>query len=168
MPVPRRGIKQKENYRLIDDYSAFHINALVTTLDKLDLLGVDEITGLIKAWRMMATTTLLHEDWNEEDASKLAGSTLDLIAACKNFVAVPAHRCYAVCLIWNPKARCVEKRIAYTSGFGAVANVYISNRVFRVVHELMLKLVWLPCGNFFDDYRSGTRGHSKAWFEDGP
>jgi hypothetical protein len=41
LPVPRRGIKQKGKCRLIDDYTAYHVNALVTTLNKLDLMGVD-------------------------------------------------------------------------------------------------------------------------------
>lgn len=151
LPVPRRGILQKGKYRLIDDYSAFSINALVTSPNKLDLMGVDEITGMIRAWHLLIKTALRDSSWGKQ-VEKLAGSTLDLKAAYKNFAVVPAHRCYAVCIVWNPVQRRVERRISYALGFGAGANVYSANRVFRAIHELLLQLLWVPCGNFFDDY----------------
>ena len=84
VPVPRRGIWQKEKARLIDDYSRFYINSLVTTLNKLSLMGVDEVAGIAKAWGMMFEQHAKDKatGWDKFSPSHLRGTTIDLFSSC--------------------------------------------------------------------------------------
>ena len=50
IPVRRFGIRQGGKVREIDDASEFGENSLVERTEKLDLLGLDEVAGVAKAW----------------------------------------------------------------------------------------------------------------------
>ena len=155
LPVPRRGIKQKGKCRLIDDYTAYHVNALVTTLNKLDLMGVDEVTGLVRAWQLLADSTSLHKDWSKGEVKKMVGSTLDLKAAYKNFAAKPlqedSRKEDRICAGIRGSGKCIVREPSIPSSS--------RNTTAAAMGALRQYLRRLP--------HSGARGHRCAWRGDG-
>ena len=167
--VARRfGIRQGGKIRCIDDYSISGTNATVTTKEKLDLYGTDEIFAMLKLIiSSVDSSGCVHiklpsgsilsgripRGRTAADAMKWLGKTFDLKAAYRQIAVSqdPENLKFSVIAVYNPITGKVDFRTQYATAFGSVASVYIFNRAARALWAIgcWLFIVW---GNYFDDY----------------
>ena len=167
--VARRfGIRQGGKFRNIDDYSVSGANGTVTSVEKLDLLGTDELFAALKTIVQavkddgsvqvsLPSGDQLHgkipPGMLPEIARTWKGKTFDLksayrqISVCQDSSNLP----FAIVSVFNPVLKRPELRLQYATPFGSVSSVYLFNRIARAIWAIgvWLRIVWV---NFFDDY----------------
>ena len=165
-PSRRFGVTQGDSVRVIDDYSAYWINALVGTAEKINLGGIDEIAAMIRTWISCSTNGIvsvtlstgerleapLHSDFGDLSARALVGKCVDLESAYRQVGILPSHRRFAVFATWNDSRKVVEFYIAAALPFGSVAAVTGFNRPARGLCAILSRLFGVCISNYFDDY----------------
>ena len=120
VPVRRFGLRQHGKVRPIDDFSEWGLNGLLSTHEKVDLGGIDEIAGLAKWWYQAldesggVTVDLgdgrvlqgsLAPAWPKGATRRLRGRTVDLGHAYKQWARHPVSSAFGVEVVWNPVAK---------------------------------------------------------------
>ena len=168
--VARRfGIKQGGKVRAIDDYSEHGTNATVTTSERIDLLGTDELfllakhvaasiredgTVLMKLSSGETLTGKIPPGKSPSEARKWLGKTFDLKAAYRQLATAEkdGNRRFCVVGVFCPTDKRTHLFLQYGTPFGSVASVYYFNRAARALWAIgthFLKTAWT---NYFDDY----------------
>ena len=163
----RFGLMQSGKLRCIDDLSEPGTNSAFGATEKLSLMGLDAVAGLVRFVHASISdnrcitvsledgTTLagrLHQEWTLEESRSWLGRCLDLKKAYRQLVANPASRWTSVVCVYNPltgKASCF---VAISALFGGTAVVYTFNRASRCLWFLLvahLKVCWC---NYYDDF----------------
>ena len=142
-------------------------NQAVTTQNKLDLGGVDEIAALAKEFlrlgRPGSPVAVRSRDgllegagpspaWPSGGLLALGGRTLDLKSAYKQLARHPADAAVSVLAVWRPKGDGYDLFLSRALPFGAVASVYAFNRVARGLKRVAQRLLRLAVTNYFDDF----------------
>ena len=168
--VARRfGIKQGDKIRSIDDYSLPGVNSTVDTLEKIDLLGPDEMFIMLKLiassvkesgevlMRLHDGSILrgrLPEGVQPSEARSWIGKTFDLESAYRQLATSDdaGNKRFCVISVYDPDSDQAKLFIQHSVPFGAVSSVYYFNRAARAIWALgvhFLRLTWL---NYFDDF----------------
>lgn len=163
----RFGLMQSGKLRCIDDLSEPGTNAAFGTAEKLSLMGLDSVAGLVRFVhasvtdeRMVKITMTdgnickgtLHPEWSLEEARNWLGRCLDLRKAYRQLVADPKSRWNSVVCLYNPETKAVSCFVAIAALFGGAAVVYKFNRAARSLWFLLanhLKICWC---NYYDDF----------------
>ena len=167
--VARRfGIRQGKKIRNIDDYSISGANSAVSTFEKLDLLGTDELFAVLKtivqAGRSDGVVEITLPSGEKLTGSlppgatttmtrKWIGKTFDLKSAYRQ-IAVSMDESnlpFSIISVYNPAKKQAELRRQYATPYGSVASVYLFNRLARAIWAIgtWLHIAWV---NFFDDF----------------
>lgn len=163
----RFGLMQSGKLRCIDDLSEPGTNAAFGTSEKLSLMGLDSIAGLVRFVHSAVQdnrevhVTLsdnsvlrgkLHPEWTVEEARTWYGRCLDLRKAYRQLVSDPQSRWNSVVCLYNPETNGVSCFVAIAALFGGAAVVYKFNRAARSLWFLLanhLKICWC---NYYDDF----------------
>ena len=164
----RFGLLQGGKYRPIDDYTASYVNAAMTTTEKLDLGGTDDVANLLK---MIAESIpfgrlvklrkedgsflegQLHESFKDADhARSFMGRTLDLKAAYRQLAISPNSRWCSLVAIHNPVLDRTEIYRQVSLPFGSTSSVYCFNRASRSLWWLASRALGVLWSNYFDDF----------------
>ena len=168
--VARRfGIRQSGKIRTIDDYSEPGVNSTVTSTERIDLLGTDELFILMKT-----VASSVHEDGTvviylpdgvvlrgklppgvtPSQAREWLGKAYDLESAYRQQATSDKadNKKFCVIGVYNPETKSSNLFIQYAAPFGSISSVYYFNRAARALWAIgayALRLVWT---NYFDDY----------------
>ncbi len=169
VPSRRFGIIQGDKARMIDDFSAYGINATLTTSDKIAPLGVDEVAGLGKVIMDAVDGDEVRVElpdggcWTGRLAGELLGRDIrvvakeyDLAHAYKQWAISPIDASLAVVVRWCEALQGPVFHRSYSLGFGAAAAVTAFNRVSRGGLVILTKLFHLLVTNYFDTYPNVT------------
>ncbi len=148
IPVRRFLILQGDQHRLIDDQSEYGQNGTVTTVEKVDMRGVDDVAAVCKAWMGKLQSAGDHPMATEP----LEGSEVDLKSAYKQLAIAPSHRSFCVLVLWNGERRHPELRISFALTFGGKPNVYHFNRGSKAIEVVANVLFDIPVLSYFDNY----------------
>ena len=148
VPARRFGLRQNGKIRPIDDFSEWGLNGLLSTHEKIDLGGVDEVAGLAKWWYQALDASggvnvdlgdgrvlqgRLAQAWPPGEARRLRGRTVDLSHAYKQWARHPVSSAFGVVVVWNPASGAPEARICRAMCFGETAAVWPCSRACRAV-----------------------------------
>ena len=168
-PARRFGLRQGDAMRAIDDYSMPLTNFAFGSTERLDLMGVDELSALIRfiarllsrPWNDVSLTLRdgsklegrRHEHWTKV-RSKLAlfGRSLDLTIAYRQLASHPDSARWCIIATYCPLSRSAVLFYQPVLAFGASSAVLGFNRVSRALWWLgvtQFHLTWL---NYFDDF----------------
>ena len=167
IPVRRFGVRQKDKWRCIDDYTECGVNACFGSFEKIDLRALDEIVWVVSCLVKM----VLHREsvrvqfsdgsvlegkldkfWKEQpEKAEVMIKTVDLKSAYKQLAIAPEDRAKSIISLRKPGTAEVFGYVSRTLPFGSVASVLHFNRVARLLHRLgsELDVAW---SNYFDDY----------------
>ena len=163
----RFGLQQSEKLRIIDDCKVSSINFAFTSVEKLSLHDVDNISSIIKyilscttksgsvEMKLSTGETLRgkrHSDW--KDKLNWQGRTLDLKAAYKALALSKGSKWAAVLLAWNVEDNCPAFFISDALLFGCTSAVYAFNRVSRALWHIATTYLSLVATVFYDDFPS--------------
>ena len=163
----RFGVRQGDNVRPIDDFSASFVNSAFQVGFKVDLGGVDEIASTAKAFLAcikddgMVVLDLssgkqlkgrLHHSLSLSDARDIVGRTLDLESAYKQIPLAESSKWTAVLKIFNVDISADQLFVCEVLPFGASASVYAFNRFARALRTIGSRLFLLMWSNYFDDF----------------
>lgn len=159
VPSKRFGVKQGAKIRAVDDFSEFLINASVSSTERLQLFGIDEV---INAARTFLGVDLLQVDpefscvWavppGRQGFRPLKGRALDLKAAYKQLARSPKDAWASILAVWSPRSKRVEFFESVALPFGSVCAVMAFNRMARALRIILSRLFMLVNTNFFDDF----------------
>ena len=162
IPSKRFGVKQGQKIRAVDDFSEFLINASMTSTERLQLFGIDEVVNTARAF-MGSSFLEVNEDFTEVWGNSslrrcagpwksLQGRALDLKAAYKQLARNPKDAWASILAVWNPHSGEVEYYESVALPFGSVCAVMAFNRVARALRLILSELFMLVNTNFFDDF----------------
>ena len=161
VPSKRFGVKQGQKIRAVDDFSEFLINSSVSSSEKLQLFGIDEVINTARTFLgvdclqtseslSIAGPSLRHSGQGPWRALK--GRALDLKAAYKQLARSPADSWASILAVWNDDRKCVEFFESIALPFGSICAVMAFNRMARALRLILSNLFMLVCTNFFDDF----------------
>ena len=168
-PARRFGLRQGGTLRAIDDYSLPFANFAFGSFESLDLMGVDEISSLLRFLGRLLTqpwsavdirlstgqrlTGHRHSYWSAKGAKlRLLGRTLDLAKAYRQLASSPKTSRWSVIAVWSPVDHCACLFYQPVLAFGAASAVLAFNRTARALWHIgcsQFSLIWT---NFFDDF----------------
>ena len=162
IPSKRFGVRQGNKIRAVDDFSEFLVNASVTTTEKLQLFGLDEV---INTARTFLGSEFLQVEDNLESVScrqeikdfkgpwkSIKGRTLDLKSAYKQLARHPSDGWASILAVWNCETQDVEFYESIALPFGSVCAVMAFNRMARALRIILSELFLVVNTNFFDDF----------------
>ena len=168
VPVRRFGIWQGGGSRVIDDYSEYGQNNCTSTVEKIDVGGVDVVASLARGVLAavvseertvrvdlsdgMTHQGTLHESWSVGDAKTLVGKVWDLSKAYRQLARAPCHASVSIVVTWNSRSNRVEMYEQPVLPFGAKASVWDFNWVARGLKTILVNLFGLVVTHYFDDY----------------
>eukprot|EP00435_Cladocopium_sp_Y103_P017790 s259_g4.t1 len=162
IPSKRFGVRQGQKIRAVDDFSEFLINASVSSTERLQLFGIDEVVNTARTF--LACDFLQCDeslDWVATSPwlssfqgpwRSIQGRALDLKAAYKQLARSPADSWASILAVWNVERQCVEFFESIALPFGSVCAVMAFNRMARALRIIMCRLFMLVNTNFFDDF----------------
>ena len=146
--IRRFALQQSDKVRIIDDCREPKMNTALSTPEKLELMGVDNLVN--SALHLARIQNQLHESCRRQ----VLGRTLDLTAAYKNLACSPPTRWTSVLLVLNPDSSEVCYFISDALMFGSTASVYAFNRCARALWHIAVVWLKLVVTQFYDDYPS--------------
>jgi len=152
---PRFAIHQSDKYRPIDDYSSSSINSTAGLLEKLDLMGTEEVAALIRSvFRIRADDSgyVQHPAWRSIRASDLVIGSLDLSKAYRQLPIAARGRRFSIIRIPSRSGKGFDYFIQNALPFGALASVGHFNGWSRCVWAVTAVAGRLIIGNYYDDY----------------
>ena len=162
IPSKRFGVRQGQKVRAVDDFSEFLINASVTSTERLQLFGIDEVINTARTFLgadLLEVSSDFSEAWGSQGLrafkgpwKSLQGRALDLKAAYKQLARHPRDSWASILAVWNPSASKVEFYESVALPFGSVCAVMAFNRVARALRLIMSELFMIVNTNFFDDF----------------
>ena len=161
VPSKRFGVRQGQKIRAVDDFSEFLINASVSTSEKLQLFGMDEVVNTARTF-LGVDFLQVNDDLSFVEADQrmcargpwtaIKGRALDLKAAYKQLARSPADSWASILAVWNEQKQRVEFFESVALPFGSVCAVMAFNRMARALRLIMSQLFMLVNTNFFDDF----------------
>eukprot|EP00435_Cladocopium_sp_Y103_P067316 s126_g29.t2 len=175
IPSKRFGVRQGQKIRAVDDFSEFLINSSVSSVEKLQLFGIDEVVNTARtflgchyiqvdeAMSALSCNSALFEPlkyWK-----RLRGRALDLKSAYKQLARSPQDAWASILAVWNVKLQKVEFFESVALPFGSVCAVMAFNRMARALRLILAELFMIVNTNFFDDFcqLETTELCSSAW-----
>ena len=162
IPSKRFGVRQGQKVRAVDDFSEFLVNASVTSTERLQLFGIDEVINTARTFLgadLLEVNGGFTEAWGSPRLKdfkgpwkSLQGRALDLKAAYKQLARHPKDSWASVLAVWNPTLSKVEFYESVALPFGSVCAVMAFNRVARALRLIMSELFMIVNTNFFDDF----------------
>jgi hypothetical protein len=179
IPAKRFGVRQGGKIRPVDDFSQYLINATVSSHEKIDLEGIDNICATARfflgasqdgsSWQLPTDEGVAQghtaHSWQQGECSDLYGRCLDLKQAYKQLVRHPDDSWASVLAVLNPHDGQVYFFEATALPFGSISSVLAFNRAARALRTILAKLFKLVFTNFFDDFCQIELGllTSSAW-----
>ena len=162
IPSKRFGVRQGQKVRAVDDFSEFLVNASVTSTERLQLFGIDEVINTARTF-LGSDLLEVNEDFSQVGSKpelrdwhgpwrSLKGRALDLKAAYKQLARHPRDAWASILAVWNPSSSRVEFYESVALPFGSVCAVMAFNRVARALRLIMSELFMIVNTNFFDDF----------------
>ena len=168
-PARRFGLRQGDSMRAIDDYSLPLTNFAFGSSERLDLMGVDEVSAMIRFLAKLlsqpfsdVSITLSdksklvgrrHNYWTKNRNSKsLVGRSLDLTKAYRQLASHPDSARWCIVAAYCPLSRGVALFYQPVLAFGAASAVLGFNRVARALWHCGVSQFHLTWLNYFDDY----------------
>ena len=162
IPSKRFGVRQGQKIRAVDDFSEFLINASVSSTEKLQLFGIDEVINTARtflgcddldfgeagAWLREGQ----YPSYRQPLWHSLKGRALDLKAAYKQLARDPKDAWASILAVWNDELQRVEFFESIALPFGSVCAVMAFNRMARALRLILSSLFMLVNTNFFDDF----------------
>ena len=162
IPSKRFGVRQGQKIRAVDDFSEFLINASVSSTEKLQLFGIDEVINTARTFLgcdhldiCEASAWLKHGQYpgcHQSLWHSLKGRALDLKAAYKQLARDPKDAWASILAVWNDDLQKVEFFESIALPFGSVCAVMAFNRMARALRIILSSLFMLVNTNFFDDF----------------
>eukprot|EP00435_Cladocopium_sp_Y103_P035766 s4108_g9.t1 len=162
IPSKRFGVRQGQKIRAVDDFSEFLINSSVSSSEKLQLFGIDEVVNTARTFlgcnyiqvddsltsvSCNGAFFLLGKSWK-----KLRGRALDLKSAYKQLARSPEDAWASILAVWNVNLEKVEFFESVALPFGSVCAVMSFNRMARALRLILSELFMVVNTNFFDDF----------------
>ena len=163
----RFGLQQGTKIRSIDDLTESGVNNTILTLEKIELMGVDEYLAIakiassavsddrsvcIKLDNGLLMKGALHPSVSLLSARSFVGKTFDLKSAYRQIPTRDDESWANVIAVWNPEL-CQPSLFSINSlPFGGVGSVYGFNRAARAVWAAVNFLMRTVLTNFYDDY----------------
>ena len=162
IPSKRFGVRQGQKIRAVDDFSEFLVNASVSSTEKLQLFGIDEVINTARTF-LGCNCLEAHDNgaWLKDgrrDPSRptswysLKGRALDLKAAYKQLARDPQDAWASILAVWNDERQQVEFFESIALPFGSVCAVMAFNRMARALRLILSSIFMLVNTNFFDDF----------------
>ena len=162
IPSKRFGVKQGQKIRAVDDFSEFLINASVSSTEKLQLFGIDEVVNTARTFLGCSYLEALDIGaWSKGGRTghprptswhSIKGRALDLKAAYKQLARDPGDAWASILAVWNDERQQVEFFESIALPFGSVCAVMAFNRMARALRLILSSLFMLVNTNFFDDF----------------
>eukprot|EP00435_Cladocopium_sp_Y103_P062520 s739_g24.t1 len=162
IPSKRFGVRQGTKIRAVDDFSEFLINASVSSTEKLQLFGIDEVINTARTFLGCDCVTVDDTlSWIQQQPGvphhvalwrSLQGRALDFKAAYKQLARSPGDAWASILAVWNYEAQSVEFFESVALPFGSVCAVMAFNRMARALRLILSELFMLVNTNFFDDF----------------
>ena len=184
IPSRRFPIVQGSKTRPIDNFSEHGINSAFGSMEKVTMLGLDQVVGWSRAWAsslkqagiVEATDTAGHKywspmsrEWSADSWSTLEGRVADLKSAYKQLAICPAHASLSVVAVLEPESQQVKFFRAHSLMFGETAAVYGFLRFSRAIAAIACKVFKLIVVEFFDDFTqlepTATKSSAQATME---
>lgn len=177
IPSRRFPIVQGSKTRPIDNFSEHGINNAFGSMEKVTMLGLDQVVGWSRAWSsswkpsgiVETTDTAGHKywspvskEWSAESWSSLEGRVADLKSAYKQLAICPAHAALSVVAVLEPVSQQVKFFRAHSFMFGETAAVYGFLRFSRAIAAIACKVFKLIVAEFFDDFTQLEPAVTKA------
>ena len=159
IPSKRFGVRQGQKVRAVDDFSEFLVNASVTSTERLQLFGIDEVINTARTF-LGSDLLEVNEDFSQVGSKpelrdwhgpwkSLKGRALDLKAAYKQLARHPRDAWASILAVWNPSSSRVEFYESVALPFGSVCAVMAFNRVARALRLIMSELFMIVNTIFF-------------------
>ena len=163
----RFPLQQRDKVRAIDDLSESMVNAAYIPTEKIDLMNIDVMAGLLRvmyrsleagrfSWKLRDGSSLsgvVHEAWYASGSiPDVQGRVLDLKNAYKQLCLSPSSRQYAGLWVLDPNRGCAMPFLQVTLPFGACASVVGFNRLSKALWFLGCRIFALCWTAFYDDY----------------
>lgn len=162
IPSKRFGVRQGAKIRAVDDFSEFLVNASVTTTEKLQLFGLDDVVNTARTFLgcdFLEGDETLDSLWCSPGASHfkgpwkdIFGRALDLKSAYKQLARHPSDSWASILAVWNDASQEVEFYESIALPFGSVCAVMAFNRMARSLRIILAELFAIINTNFFDDF----------------
>eukprot|EP00435_Cladocopium_sp_Y103_P010164 s6141_g2.t1 len=161
IPSKRFGVKQGSKIRAVDDFSEFLINASVSSTEKLQLFGIDEVINTARTF-LGGDCLRVSDDFSWVSADRnlathtgpwrsLQGRALDL-TAYKQLARNPKDAWASILAVFNPVSQQVKFFESVALPFGSVCAVMSFNRMARALRIIMAELFMVVNTIFFDDF----------------
>ena len=162
IPSKRFGVRQGQKIRAVDDFSEFLVNASVSSTEKLQLFGIDEVINIARTF-LGCDCLEAHDNgaWLKEGRHGTSkptswyspkGRALDLKAAYKQLARDPQDAWASILAVWNDERQQVEFFESLALPFGSVCAVMAFNRMARALRLILSSIFMLVNTNFFDDF----------------
>ncbi|CAE8589824.1 unnamed protein product [Polarella glacialis] len=163
----RFPVRQGDKLRCIDNLSGSFVNAAFGSSEKLDLGGIDQLAGLVKALiggvldnRDVVLTLstgvvlrgVLRCSFSIQEARDICGRTLDLESAYRQLFTASCSAWASVIVVFCPESGKPELFCLEALPFGATAAVYGFNRMARAIWFIGVTMLGLLWTNFYDDF----------------
>ena len=162
VPSKRFGVRQGGKIRAVDDFSEFLINASVTSTEKLQLFGLDEVVNTARTFigcDFLMADDLLENLWCDPAVrffkgpwTDIMGRALDLKSAYKQLARHPDDSWASILAVWNFETSMVEYYESCALPFGSICAVMAFNRMARALRLILSELFCVVNTNFFDDF----------------
>ena len=168
VPVRRFGIWQGSGSRVIDDYSEYGQNACTSTVEKIDVGGIDTVASLARGVlaaldassrtvrvKLSDGTVLegrLHREWSVDSAKSLVGKVWDLAKAYRQLARAPGHASVSIVVTYNSVDKKTELYEQPVLPFGAKASVWDFNWTARGLWKALAGLFGFMSTHYFDDF----------------
>ena len=162
IPSKRFGVRQNNKIRAVDDFSEFLVNASVTSTEKLQLFGLDEVVNTARTFLgcdFLRCDESLENLWCDGSVAFFKGPwrcilsrALDLKSAYKQLARHPSDGWASILAVWNMDTSSVEYYESIALPFGSVCAVMAFNRMARALRIILAELFAVVNTNFFDDF----------------
>jgi hypothetical protein len=168
LPNRRFGIRQGEKIRQIDDASLLGQNDCFTSVEKLQLMDVDNVAVMIKEAIICSNmrnnlaikisngnslTGTVHPDWfGDKGHVQWLGRCLDLKSAYKQLGYSEKDKWCTPIMVYNPAKGQREYFCTHSLMFGATSSVYNFNRLGRALWHIATVMLDLIQAQFYDDF----------------
>ena len=162
IPSKRFGVRQGNKIRAVDDFSEFLVNASVTSTEKLQLFGLDEVVNTARTFLgcdFLCCDDTLDNLWCSQGVAtfqgpwkRILGRALDLKSAYKQLARHPSDSWASILAVWNMGTSSVEYYESVALPFGSICAVMAFNRMARALRIILSELFALVNTNFFDDF----------------
>ena len=150
----RFGVRQGLKVRPVDDYSASGVNATVGLSEKVNLMSVDEVAGLLRSLvraREEDSGVKVDDAWRAFDSADLLIGAVDLKAAYRQLPLSDDSADVAIIRIYNISGG-IEYYIQRALPFGGASSVAHFNSWSRWIWLTCVKAGRVLWTNFYDDF----------------